>query len=65
MSADTRPLPSGEEVYLGDGVYASCDGFQICLRAPRWSSALDHRIYLEPGVLRALMAYHESLLRRG
>lgn len=63
MSADNRSLPSKEEVYLGDGVYASCDGFQICLRAPRWSGAQDHRIYLDSQVYRALGTYYESLLR--
>lgn len=56
--------PQWSEAYLGDGVYASCDGFQICLRAPR-SGSEDHRIYLEPSVLRALIEYHESLLRGG
>jgi hypothetical protein len=47
------------EVYLGDGCYASFDGWQICLRAPREEG--DHFIYLEPQVLDALKAYTEKL----
>lgn len=37
------------ETYLGDGLYASFDGWQIRLRAPRLEG--DHVVYLEPGVL--------------
>ncbi len=39
------------EVYLGDGLYASYDGWQIKLRAPRGDDA-DHEVFLEPSVLR-------------
>ena len=46
---------SDKEEYLGDGLYASCDGFQIKLRAPREGG--DHVVYLEPWVYRALQAY--------
>lgn len=49
-----------DETYLGDGLYASCDGFQICLRAPRGSGE-DHRVYLEPKVYKALTEYYQSL----
>lgn len=38
-----------DEVYLGDGLYASYDGWQVKLRAPRANG--DHEVYLEPGVL--------------
>ncbi|MDY0200612.1 MAG: hypothetical protein RBR40_06455 [Tenuifilaceae bacterium] len=44
--------------YLGDGVYASFDGYQI------WLAANDHRnkvIALEPEVYQALVAYAEKL----
>ncbi len=41
-----------KERYLGDGCYASFDGWQIKLRAPRDGG--DHEIYLEPQVLSAL-----------
>jgi hypothetical protein len=46
-------LLSGNEVYLGDGLYASFTGFQIRLRAPREHG--DHEVYLEPEVFRALL----------
>lgn len=35
-----------DETYLYDGLYASCDGFQIKLRAPREDG--DHVVYLDP-----------------
>jgi len=47
------------EVYLGDGVFASFDGYQIWLRTPRENG--DHSIALEPPVLTSLMAYIEKL----
>ena len=46
--------------YLGDGVYASFDGYQI------WLAANDHRnivIALEPGVFSRLVEY-EARLRK-
>lgn len=43
----SRPL---NETYLGDGLYASFDGYQITLRAPREGG--DHYVALEPSVLR-------------
>jgi hypothetical protein len=45
------PQPNAE-TYLGDGLYASFDGYQIMLRAPRPEG--DHWIGLEPAVYRAL-----------
>lgn len=48
------------ETYLGDGVYASFDGWQIWLRAPREGG--DHRVALEPEVYASLVAYHARLL---
>ena len=39
-----------DEVYLGDGLYASFDGYQIKLRAPRNNG--DHEVYLEAPVLK-------------
>lgn len=39
-----------EETYLGDGLYASFDGFMWKLRAPREDG--DHWVGLEPSVLR-------------
>ena len=43
------------ETYLGDGVYASYDGFQIRLRAPRMEG--DHEVFLEPLTLSSLLRY--------
>jgi hypothetical protein len=55
----TRGKHMDKETYLGDGCYASFDGWQICLRAPREEG--DHVIYLEPWAVEALHAYIESL----
>ena len=63
--SDTKQFPSitdeGEllPAYLGDGVYASFDGYQIWLRA----EGLDgmNEIAIEPQTWAALMAYHERL----
>lgn len=38
-----------KETYLGDGLYASFDGWMIKLRAPREHG--DHWVALEPGVI--------------
>src|SRR5260370_11469933 len=55
---------SDKETYLGDGLYASCDGCQICLRAPR--DGIDHFVYLEPAVLVAFERYVAAVkIRRG
>lgn len=48
-----------EEIYGGDGVYFSFDGWQIRLRAPRDGG--DHVVYLEPEVVAALLAYIRTL----
>lgn len=45
----------GEETYLGDGLYVSFDGFQICLRAE------GNKVYLEPSVWYALLAWVKML----
>jgi hypothetical protein len=39
---------SERETYLGDGLYASFDGYQIRLRAPRENG--DHEVFLEDGL---------------
>ena len=51
-----------KETDLGDGLYASFDGWQVRLRAPREEG--DHLIYLEPSVLGALKEFFDSLPRR-
>ena len=44
-----------KERYLGDGLYASWDGWQIILRAPREGG--DHWVALEPEVYTALLRF--------
>lgn len=43
------------EIYLGDGLYASFDGFMIMLRAPRLGG--DHYVGLEPAVFAELLSF--------
>lgn len=45
--------------YIGDGVYASFDGFGIWLHANNHKHPID-RIYLEPAVLEALNKFHRK-----
>ena len=51
---------SEKEAYLGDGLYASFDGWQFCLRAPRENG--DHVVYLEPHMLNGLNEYAKRVL---
>lgn len=48
-----------EETYLGDGLYASYDGYQFKLRAPHL--LVDHEVYLEPNVLLAFSNYVKEI----
>ena len=50
------------ETYLGDGLYASFDGWHVILRVPRDGG--DHVVALEPEVLSALHNYLEALDRK-
>jgi hypothetical protein len=50
------------ETYLGDGLYASFDGYSLWLRAPREHG--DHVVALEPSVYRALIKYVAGLKQR-
>lgn len=43
------------ETYLGDGLYASFDGFSFELRAPRMHE--DHHVVLEPAVLQSFLRF--------
>jgi hypothetical protein len=45
-----------KEEYLGDGLYASFDGFQFCLRAPDTMDG-DRVVYLEHDVVVAFERY--------
>lgn len=44
-----------KEVYLGDGLYASFDGWNVVLRAPQEET--NHFVYLEPSVLDSFQAW--------
>ena len=60
-------MTAGQKVrhdYLGDGLYASYDGWMITLRAPREEG--DHWVGLEPEVFQALLRFAEKvgLLRK-
>lgn len=48
------------ETYLGDGLYASFDGWQIKLRAPDTMSG-DREVFLEPAVVTAFIEYIQTL----
>lgn len=58
MTERTGLPPRGAEAYLGDGLYASFDGWQIVLRAPREGG--DHCVALEPTVWQALLSWLEA-----
>lgn len=47
------------EQYLGDGLYASFDGFQIKLRAPRIKG--DHEVFLDAYTLKAFQIFIEHI----
>ena len=49
-----------EEEYLGDGLYASFDGYSITLRAPRGPDG-DHWVGLERPVYEALKRFAEKV----
>jgi hypothetical protein len=50
-----------EETYVGDGLYASFDGFAFTLRAPREHG--DHYVVLEPQVLASFIAFTKQFTR--
>ena len=50
------------ETYLGDGLYASFDGWQVILRAPREHG--DHLVALEPEVAMRLLEFIAGLKDR-
>ena len=52
-------MPQYPEAHLGDGVYASFDGYHIILDLRAQDSS---RIALEPEVFNALLKYRESLV---
>jgi hypothetical protein len=48
-----------DETYLGDGLYASFDGFSFILRAS--GEYGDYCVGLEPDVFNALVRYREAV----
>jgi hypothetical protein len=56
---------SEHETYLGDGLYASWDGWQVKLRAPREGG--DHVVFLEDGLtLQAFLEFLDAIpIKRG
>jgi hypothetical protein len=50
----------GNDVYLGDALFASFDGYQIELYTTDGIRKTD-QVYLEPAVLAAFLHYIESL----
>ena len=51
-----------KEVYLGDGLYASFDGWMIKLRARR-CDGIDHEVYLEDSVLKNFMGFAKDIYK--
>lgn len=49
-----------KDTYLGDGLYASYDGWQIEIYASNGREKTN-RVYLEPAVLKAFLDYVERL----
>lgn len=47
------------EAYIGDGLYASFDGYSFWLRAQRDGG--DHEVALEPDVLAEFLAFIEAV----
>lgn len=53
--------PQSAETYLDDGLYASFDGYNVILRAPREGG--DHFVGLEPAVYAALREWMQRYPR--
>jgi hypothetical protein len=54
-----RGMSTERETCLGDGLYASFDGWQVRLRAPRENG--DHEVFLEQSTLQALLQFLDAL----
>lgn len=52
-----------KETYLGDGLYASFDGWKFCLRAPRENG--DHAVYLDHHALKQFNEFIALSTRNG
>ena len=49
-----------EDVYLGDGLFASFDGWQVELYASN-GVCKTNQVYLEPSVLKSFLTYANGL----
>lgn len=49
-------MNNNKQVYLGDGLYVSFDGYQFVLVAPRKNNE-RHWVALEPNVLRSFLDF--------
>ena len=58
-TASSTPAPAPRERYLGDGLYATFDGYQIILRTDRFG--VEHWVALEPAVLESLLKFAEQI----
>jgi hypothetical protein len=56
-----EPLPKPE--YLGDGLYADYDGWQIRLFATNGVTTTNE-VYLEPSVLQAFLSFVKTIRER-
>ena len=56
---DRRPRSKGYRAYLGDGLYADFDGFQIVLSAENGIRAHD-TVYLDERVLESFLRWHAT-----
>jgi hypothetical protein len=54
-------MTTENETYLGDGLYASFDGYQFKLRAPRFGA--DHEVFLELEVVKNFQEYVQHIAR--
>jgi len=57
---DTRDGTTKDESYLGDGLYATFDGWQIILQTPRNDAprrVSDHWVALEPDTFMSLVRF--------
>lgn len=61
MTRDEFIEEYSKEIYLGDGLYASFDGYHINLRAPRDNG--DHHVGLEPPLFDALLEYRKRIYK--
>jgi hypothetical protein len=52
-------MPRAGSTYIGDAVYASYDGYQVCLET---GDRNNNVIYLEPEVMQNLVNYYKRVV---